>query len=170
MSALDSYKTRSGLSDSESDDYDSEAEEERLNKLYGAADEVKVRGRKGDAERDSNGNADGEADAELQAEVQKKRKRPKLELGDKGLLSSRGLVAVHRSFPPALSKLSGRGKEGAFAKAYAAELRRWANGLFAGLNWEDVLMRVEGAGGKEDVKAHLNLMREGARKEGLEKR
>ena len=170
MSALDNYKSRSGLSDSDSD-LDSDAEEERLNAMYGAADEVKVRGRKGDVEREKKGEAGEGADESLAAEVTaKKRKRAKLELGDKGLLSARGLVQVHRSFPTALSKFSGRGKEAVFAKGYVRELHAWANGLFAGLNWEDVLLRVESAGGKEDVKTYLNLMREGARKEGLEKR
>ncbi|GMH70064.1 hypothetical protein TrST_g7273 [Triparma strigata] len=166
MSQLDKYTSRSGLSDSS--DVDSDEEEARMDAFFGTADEVKVKGRKGDLERSA---AALGADTDLQAEVESKRKkRKKLELGKEGLLSSSGLVAVHRSFRDKLKGYKGRGNERAYAKNVSRLYREWANSLFAGLHWEDVLMRIEGAGGKEDVKNYLNMMRENERREGLEKR
>ncbi|GMH88260.1 hypothetical protein TL16_g11105 [Triparma laevis f. inornata] len=167
MSQLDKYTSRSGLSDSS--DVDSDEEEARMDAFFGTASEVKVKGRKGDKERDAG--VSGTADTDLQAEVESKRKkRPKLELGKEGLLSSTGLVSIHRTFSSKLTSLKGRGNEKAYAKNVSRLYREFANGLFGGLHWEDVLMRVEGAGGKEDVKNYLNMMRENERREGLEKR
>lgn len=154
---------------------DSDTEEAGLSTLFFEAEEAPERGKK----RSSDGindnpltdlTADESLQAEAEAAAKAKKKRAKFEVeGPKGLLGPNGLVALHRGID-VTTMYKGRGSEKEFARSLTSNLQSWCTTLFGGMHWEDLLMRIESVGGKDEVKAQLNLMREGIRKEGLAKK
>eukprot|EP00520_Triparma_pacifica_P015450 CAMPEP_0118641086 /NCGR_PEP_ID=MMETSP0785-20121206/5093_1 /TAXON_ID=91992 /ORGANISM="Bolidomonas pacifica, Strain CCMP 1866" /LENGTH=352 /DNA_ID=CAMNT_0006532505 /DNA_START=91 /DNA_END=1146 /DNA_ORIENTATION=+ len=154
---------------------DSDTEEAGLSTLFGEAEEAPERGKKRSSDGiNDNPQTDLTADESLQAEAEAaakaKKKRAKFEVeGSKGLLGPNGLVALHRGID-ITTMYKGRGSEKEFARSLTSNLQSWCTTLFGGMHWEDLLMRIESVGGKDEVKAQLNLMREGIRKEGLAKK
>jgi len=153
-------------------DDDSDGEEAGLSSFFGEAEEAPTRKKRSGDEVNENPQADLTADESLQAEAEAaakaKKKRAKFEInGPKGLLGSNGLVALHRGLD---AEFKGRGHEAEYTSAITSAIKEWCGTLFGGMHWEDLLMRIETVGGKDEVRAQVNLMREGVRKEALTKR
>jgi len=95
------------------------------------------------------------AEADALAVASGRKKRAKFEYA--ALTGAKGLTAVRRGFVDNMPKFNG--DEAKFASNLVGQVRRWCKDMFPGMNYEDLLMRVEAFGSVEAVKDQLQLMR-----------
>eukprot|EP00550_Attheya_septentrionalis_P006587 CAMPEP_0198289340 /NCGR_PEP_ID=MMETSP1449-20131203/7553_1 /TAXON_ID=420275 /ORGANISM="Attheya septentrionalis, Strain CCMP2084" /LENGTH=554 /DNA_ID=CAMNT_0043987649 /DNA_START=80 /DNA_END=1744 /DNA_ORIENTATION=- len=147
-----------------SSDDDEEEEERALSERFGEAGETSSNKRKSEDD-------DGDAGETLVI----KRSRPTLT--PTHLMGTKGLLRVRNEFPSQLKYRvptnNTKGRDLLAAASYGRLLvgayRNFCHNLFPGLAFEDTLTRIESFGGKKEVKAYVQNMRDDVRKDHLEK-
>eukprot|EP00978_Attheya_sp_CCMP212_P025646 scaffold82870_cov48-Attheya_sp.AAC.2 len=147
-----------------SSDDDEEEAERALSERFGEAGEASSNKRKSEDD-------DGDEGETLVI----KRSRPTLT--PTHLMGTKGLLRVRNEFPSQLKYRvptnNTKGRDLLAAASYGRLLvgsyRNFCHNLFPGLAFEDTLTRIESFGGKKEVKAYVQNMRDDVRKDHLEK-